>query len=426
MLETGGGLLVSHVDHTTCTHCGLCLKVCPGFHIQEGLIPKDVDPFKGNVLAAYIGQAVDKGCVREAQSGGVVTAILQHAIKSGHSKQALVTEMPEDGSLRPRGVLTSDMRHIRGAAGSKYCPVALHEVLTPDVIRDERGIAMVGLPCHIHGLRNAQWHLERWRECVTLTIGLFCEHVLAFGAMGYLVDQGNVPRGEVSSYRFKSKKWNGWPGDGCILTTKGDDRCVPNIHRLHCKQAFCPAYCRLCFDRLNVLSDLSAGDAWGVQEDREGVTVIMARTDRGLDILDSAVQAGVISVTPISPDAVFKGQLLETRRQQWTALTTAWRKRGGVVPDFGVDETWHCTLPAGNLKHYSRLLNWANYFASLSSESQVIRAAKWKLLVDSVRASLGRILSPHTLAKRLFYRMRNLTRTAWIRITRGRDPSDGI
>jgi coenzyme F420 hydrogenase subunit beta len=116
MVETINGLLIPEVNSSTCNGCRLCLKVCPGTHLEKGLLSPQIDPFKGNVISAYYGQAVDKEILRNGQSGGVVTALLEHLFDSGLIDNALVTQMPQDGSLRPKCVITSDrdaLRHLR-------------------------------------------------------------------------------------------------------------------------------------------------------------------------------------------------------------------------------------------------------------------------------------------------------------------------
>jgi coenzyme F420 hydrogenase subunit beta len=113
LVETINGLLIPEVNSSTCNVCGLCLKVCPGTHLEKGLLSPQTDTFKGNVIIAYCEQAVDKEILRNGQSGGVVTALLEHLLDSGLIDNEHVTQMQQDGSLRSKCVITSDRDTIR-------------------------------------------------------------------------------------------------------------------------------------------------------------------------------------------------------------------------------------------------------------------------------------------------------------------------
>ena len=76
--------------------------------MNEGILPQEEDPFKGQILSAYCGKAVDVGVLKNGQSGGIATALLSHLLDSGLIDNALITQMPQDGSLRPMCKLTSD------------------------------------------------------------------------------------------------------------------------------------------------------------------------------------------------------------------------------------------------------------------------------------------------------------------------------
>ena len=88
MVETSGGLLFAQVAAETCIACGLCLRACGGAYLAPELLPGHIDPFKGEVLAAYYGYASDPEIRLKGQSGGVVTALLAFMLESGRVDQA--------------------------------------------------------------------------------------------------------------------------------------------------------------------------------------------------------------------------------------------------------------------------------------------------------------------------------------------------
>jgi len=376
MVETPSGLLLAEVNHLNCSYCGLCTQVCPGTHLEKGLLSPKVDPFKGNVIAAYCGQAMDKDLLQNGQSGGVATALLCHLLETGRIDRALVTQMREDGSLRPKCIVTDDKKEISQAQGSKYCPVPLNAIVPENFGNSKEKIAIVGLPCHIHGLRNVRLHAGTSEPTDPLVIGLICEGILSYRAIDYLIDKAVCLPADVLNFRFKSKRWRGWPGDTYIRTRANNEVFLANKHRIMIKDTFRPLRCRLCFDKINVLSDIVLGDAWGVREDKQGFSAIIARTQQGQDALLAARDAGVLELDPVEPEVIFKGQRIEWKRRDWTAYVHVWKQMGGSVPDFNIHTRWHADIRNVSLKPYSRKLKWAKQLASRSSAFEVLKAGK--------------------------------------------------
>ena len=160
---------------------------------------------------------------------------------------------------------------------------------------------------------------------------------------------------------------------------------------------FTPSRCRLCFDKLNVLSDLSVGDAWGVSEGQEGVSVTLVRTQRGMDALLSAEKAGLIRLGSVEPNAIFKGQAVEKRRRDWAAYTAACQDMGHSAPEFYIDDKWCADISAVSLKPYRRELKWTTYFSGRRSREQALKSAKRHLLLSRLRG----FQSARSAAKRL-------------------------
>lgn len=366
--ETPGGLLRARVDTTRCTACGQCAAVCPGWHLEPGLLPSDADPFPGRVLAACIGQAADAQVLADGQSGGVVTALLGHLLATGRIGRALVTEMPRDGSLRARAFLAGDAEGLGRAQGSKYCPAPVCAALPSDL--DDDGappVAVVGVGCHVHGLRNALARRPQWARGVALTVGLFCDRVLAFGAIDHLVGKTGLAAADAVGFEYRSKRWRGWPGDVRVLAGGGREEFLDRKHRMACKDQFTPARCRLCFDKFNVLADVAVGDAWGLAEDGRGASVVLARTPRGLEALASAERAGAVRLATVPAEAVFEAQRLGKRRAEWAAYTAAWKQIGGLAPDFGLEARHHEPGRGTSLVSYRRELRRAAAMAAEGS-----------------------------------------------------------
>lgn len=397
MQETPAGLLVANVNDDVCNHCGLCIRVCPGTHLEPRVLNEQVDPFKGQVLAAYCGYAVDSTVRKNAQSGGIVTALLRDMLKTGSIDKALVSQMPEDGSLRPYPYFAKTREELFQARGSKYCPIAVNTKLE----NVNESMAVVGLSCHMHGLENLEKIKRQYSENIKLRIGLFCDRTLTFGAIDYLVDKAGVDKDEVKDFRFREKKWRGAPGDVYITTHNGCEKNLDWKYRMQCKDVFTPARCRLCFDKMNIFSDIAVGDAWGISEGREGYSAIVVRTQRGLDALRSAERAGVIKLDQLSPEVIFDGQRVEDRRRNWVGYNTVWRENYGQVPEFGIDKQWYEHIKNKSLSNFKKQLNCAVRLANAKSSEMMLKSAKNRMFVTTIK----RFVSPILFAKRILRRL---------------------
>ena len=105
---------------------------------------------------------------------------------------------------------------------------------------------------------------------------------------------------------------------------------------------------------MNVLSDISFGDPWGMRSDRDETDAILTRSQRGQTVLEDAVSAEAPIVEPVEPDAILIGQTVNSRQR----LTGRWRPRFGgkwvFLADFGFSAAWH---DKRNMRHARRFAN---------------------------------------------------------------------
>ena len=195
---------------------------------------------------------------------------------------------------------------------------------------------VVGVGCHVHGIRS----LERLKRGPLshrpLVLGLICAGVYSFHKIDHLRSVAGVADGDgdFQGLRYRDKGAYGWPGDVSVYSR--GHAALPQEVRHRAKEAFLHPRCSLCFDQMNVLSDITFGDPWGISADRDGWTVILTRTEAGQAALDDAIAAGALTVEPVDAEAVFAGQEVDSRhRPEWLLKTAAWREMGLPAPDFG-------------------------------------------------------------------------------------------
>jgi coenzyme F420 hydrogenase subunit beta len=309
--ETLGGYYLPMIDEKTCIACGLCLEVCPGIHFGVTLMSvMPENPFAGCALETFVGKATDKQIYDNSQSGGIVSALLLHALENGIITGAVTVTMVSGAPPRPVGKIVKTRKNILNAQKSKYCPVPVLGFLK-ELKNHDGSVAVVGTSCQIHGLKNVLDKKPKLQKKIAFTIGLVCDRVLTYNALDYLYGKaGNDNNKEPGILYFRDKSASGYPGDVHFCSISGKSVVMPAKIRMQIKDFFTPVRCRLCFDKMNVFSDITVGDPHGVNRvDRErGESMLVARTEIGLETVHSAKKAGVINVRPSDYVQILKGQ----------------------------------------------------------------------------------------------------------------------
>jgi len=268
------------------------------------------DQILGNFVACYKGSCTDKEVLQKAASGGLITAVLAFALEKRLIDGAVVTRMSKRHPLRPETVIARTSEEILSASTSKYCPVAPNTVIRR--LRSEKGkFAVVGLPCHIHGLRYLEALDPRLKSKICLHLGLFCNHGVSFRGTECLLHRMRLRDQDVSELSYRG---NGWPGKMSVQLRNGTKRKLSYQwywNTFFSTYFFTPVRCTFCFDGLNQLADLSFGDAWQLEprgKDSFWRSLIISRTDIGAQLLDKAESEGRVSLAEISVREVVYSQ----------------------------------------------------------------------------------------------------------------------
>jgi coenzyme F420 hydrogenase subunit beta len=324
-----------------CNDCGLCVKVCPGHQVDFNLLNEKVfghlpdDRRMGNYRGCYTGYATDEGVRYNSSSGGMISALLIYALEHGIITGALVTRMNPASTLESQPFIARTREDILSASGSKYCPVpsniALAEIL--DAKEGEK-FAVVGLPCHMHGLRKAELTNKKLRERVALRLGLFCSNTNIFQMTEFIAWKHKVNPKQVSKLDYRG---SGWPGAMRILLGNNKERKIPyeDYIKYHQFGFFTTRRCTLCSDLTSELADISFGDAWlekGKDKSWPGLSLAIVRSDCGQELFTRAVQGKSICATGYESSKALRSA--GDKRANLAARMKLNRLVGKAVPEY--------------------------------------------------------------------------------------------
>ena len=181
IIEPYKSVYFPQLNDNKCTKCGICVKYCSGKFIDFKSMNKEVfgkepdDTLIGNFQNCYFGYSSNKDIRYNSASGGFVTHLLIYLLEENIIQGALVTGMNNNKPLEPLPYIARTKEEIISASKSKYCPVpaniALKEIFSAN--KDDK-FAIVGLPCHIHGVRKLMLNNIEFRNKIFLMFRKLC------------------------------------------------------------------------------------------------------------------------------------------------------------------------------------------------------------------------------------------------------------
>ena len=236
----------------------------------------------------------------------MVSALLIYALEERLVDGAIVTRMKAGNPPRAVSFIATTPEEIFSAIGSKYCPVPIAESL--EKLEDGKRYALVGLPCHVYGVRKLAEFSPKIRNAVRLYVGILCGGMPSYARTQYLLRTYNMEKENIERFEYRE---GGWPGR---LLIRSNQKEVSVKYPEYWKGVFGyfqPYRCTVCHDGFNEFSDISCGDAWHpdiIGKDDEGTSLVITRTIIGEQLVQEAFRKGYIQITPIESQDVIRAQ----------------------------------------------------------------------------------------------------------------------
>lgn len=282
-----------------CKSCGLCYKICPGREVNFPALSKYIfnepnqDIYFGYHQFMYAAHSEDSEIRRNASSGGVVTSLLCYLLEAGHIDGAVVVGSNPEKAWEYAIRIAKTREEIIEASQSKYILVPLNEVLK-EIEKCEGNFAIVGLPCHIQGIRKSQIiHLKAACK-IKYCIGLYCGFNMHKEATDELINKLGIKNEDITSLQYRG---GGHPG-GFSLKTQNSEKTLDKSYYNIYNPLYVPDRCLLCTDLTNELADISVGDIW-LKRYSGGWSSVITRSTAGHRIFIEALENGYITAERI-------------------------------------------------------------------------------------------------------------------------------
>jgi coenzyme F420 hydrogenase subunit beta len=277
----------------------------------------------GPVLEVWEGYATDSQIRYNGSSGGLATALALFCLEKQGASSVLQIGARQDAPLENVAVFSKSRTDLLACTGSRYSPAALCEKL--EWIQESTSPSVfIGKPCDVVALRKSQAVNPALREKVNLAVSIFCAGTPATDGTYEILNKLGVKREEAEQLRYRGC---GWPGMTMVKVKGGNDW----SHRMTYEQSwgdilsnYIQFRCRLCPDSTGEFADISCGDPWyrEIEPDEEGWSLVLARTERGREVLQAAMKAGYVKLERVDPTTIPRSQkaLLVRRRHLWGRL----------------------------------------------------------------------------------------------------------
>ena len=351
----------------------LALAVCPGrslTHERSAPLPEEIPELFdvwGPCREVWEGHAGDAEIRLAGSSGGAATALAAYALASGFAGGVMHTAAAPEAPLTNHTVISRNRDDLLSRAGSRYAPASPCDRL--DLLAaEDRPLVFIGKPCDVAGLVQLGRKRDDVREKIGLTIAVYCAGTPSSAGTRKLLEHLGVrDANNVISIRYRGQ---GWPGEAIVEERIADGQIAEYRMSYAESWGMLTKYrqwrCLICPDHTGEFADISVGDPWyrETSPDEPGHSLIMARTERGVEFLKRAVAAGYLSAEPADPQIVPKSQehLFRVRSELWGRLL-ALRL---------------CFIPVPSYRNYRLFRNW-------------LHGIGWKQKIRSVASTLARI-----------------------------------
>lgn len=386
------------IDSSKCKNCGRCIKACPGLGV--GLVCL-ADKYQsettchnkmvGRYEKCFTGYSNDFEVRYHSASGGMVSQFLIWLLENKKIDGAVVTRFDQENSLLVKTFIATTREDIIAARSSKYAPVTLNRAVQDIKAASGSRYVIVGLPCHIQGLRKLMEIDKKLRDKVVGLFGIYCSCGRSFYMTEQVFKERGIPKDKITYFQYRDE---GCLGKMVVKVPEGDANTIRVInnnsesvlsnevrsYKEHyqsyyhpLRSFFIPRRCLFCIDHYAELSDISFGDIHikPYSDDKIGVNSIIVKNKTWLSLLEECQKAGAIYLDEVPFKTISDSQKMSFKKKGRNgAFINIGKKLGWVVPQYDVDYLRQPTMH-----------DWLDYMQNRGQQFLGRHKALWPLII---------------------------------------------
>ncbi|MBS7269759.1 MAG: Coenzyme F420 hydrogenase/dehydrogenase, beta subunit C-terminal domain [Candidatus Freyarchaeota archaeon] len=282
--------------------CKVCTDICIGLHPIEVDSSEIFGAFSEVVHVQSLMNDVKQysyfqyqpihrslGDIAKPKSG-VVSSILIYLLQEGLVGCAVVAGRRQDEPWRPSPAIATNRNEVLYASGTKpfHCPT--NAVLISAMANFDR-VALVGLPCHIEGVRRLAERYREFREQIAYLIGIPCGNIFSRDLFTRQAVEKGIDIEEIVAVDFDNavfKEETPINNLGMYIVTRDGRRHPLSLNEFKAAMA---KECIGCKDFSAEHSDLSVATLGAPT----GWSTVFIRTGRGKEIIEDMVTKGLLA-----------------------------------------------------------------------------------------------------------------------------------
>ena len=333
-MTPAGSLRPSPADGFTPAEEAQLVAACPGAAAEAR--PSNgplTDPVWGAYRYMARAWAGHPDVRHEGATGGVLTALGIHALRTGLLDFVLHTGADPERPMRSRWVISESEESVRANTASRYGPTAPLAGLAAALDRGQP-FGIIAKPCDLTAVHSLSRTDPRIDQLCVVRLVLVCGGQSRLTKSQAVLDEFGLDEDEVALFRYRG---HGNPGPTVVETRAGRRFTKTYLELWEDESGWdIETRCKFCPDALGEAADVASADIWPggapVGED-EGFNGIIVRTAAGEDLVASAARAGDLVVAdPITPRQFDDFQPHQVRKKEALAARYQGLADAGVAP----------------------------------------------------------------------------------------------
>ena len=299
MIEDVEGFYYPQIDREKCISCGKCERVCPVLKKHQ-ITRKDSGLQKENNITSecavtdtsYIAVNKDEQIRMDSSSGGIFNLLGEYILES----HGVVFGAAFESDSTVRHIMVERKEDLWKLRGSKYVQSQMGDTYTlvKQQLEKKTRVLFSGTPCQVAGLKE---FLEKDYENL-FTVDVLCHGVPSGKVFGkYLEERKKEYGADLTAVNFRYKS-TGWKKFSVRLEFDGGKEYVKRAGHEPYMQIFLsnialrPSCYDCQFKGTDRASDLTIGDAWGVDDyrpdmdDDKGTSIIWLHSEKGVRMFE--------------------------------------------------------------------------------------------------------------------------------------------